>query len=109
MLVLQYREVVVSVARKTDASMWPALFAAAGDPGELLQGLAHQGALQSAACSLLIVDRLSGPDIAQGLALQLLQVGNAPVIRSMCWLQPAPPAPLQPLVPHTEEQFAHHG
>ena len=70
---VQYREVVVSVARKTDASMWPALFAAAGDPGELLKGLAHQGALQSAACSLLIVDRLQGPDMAQSLALQLLQ------------------------------------
>ncbi|KAK9831279.1 hypothetical protein WJX74_010194 [Apatococcus lobatus] len=69
----QYREVVVSVARKTDASMWPALFAAAGDPGELLKGLSQQGALQSAACSLLIVDRLQGPDIAQSLALQLLQ------------------------------------
>ena len=95
---VQHREVVVSVARKTDASMWPALFAAAGDPGELLKGLTRQGALQSAACSLLIVDRLQGPDMAQTLALQLLQVPTLSIFPGL------PPPPLHPPTPQTLPQ-----
>ena len=31
--VVQFADVVVSVARKMDASLWPALFAAVGPPG----------------------------------------------------------------------------
>lgn len=69
-----FRDVVVSVARKTDAQMWPALFAAVGSPGALLEALLDVGALQSAACCLLIVDRIQGQHEAHGLALRLIQV-----------------------------------
>ena len=69
-----FRDVVVSVARKTDAQMWPALFAAVGSPGALLEALLDVGALQSAACCLLIVDRIEGQHEAHGLALRLIQV-----------------------------------
>ena len=70
-----FRDVVVSVARKTDAQMWPALFAAVGSPGALLEALLDVGALQSAACCLLIVDRIQGQHEAYALALRLIQVG----------------------------------
>ena len=69
-----FRDIVVSVARKTDAQMWPALFAAVGSPGALLEALLDVGALQSAACCLLIVDRIQGAHEAHGLALRLIQV-----------------------------------
>lgn len=69
-----FRDIVVSVARKTDAQMWPALFAAVGSPGGLLEALLDVGALQSAACCLLIVDRIQGAQEAHGLALRLIQV-----------------------------------
>ena len=69
-----FRDIVVSVARKTDAQMWPALFAAVGSPGGLLEAMLDVGALQSAACCLLIVDRIQGVQEAHGLALRLIQV-----------------------------------
>lgn len=69
----QNRDVVVSVARKTDAQMWPALFAAVGVPSSMLDSLLEAGMLQSAACCLLIVDRIEGPQAAHGRALQLIQ------------------------------------
>lgn len=69
-----FRDIVVSVARKTDAQMWPALFAAVGSPGGLLEAMLDVGALQSAACCLLIVDRIQGAQEAHGLALRLIQV-----------------------------------
>ncbi len=50
----QYADVVVSVARKTDASLWPALFTAVGSPSALLEHLLETGALKSAACFLLV-------------------------------------------------------
>lgn len=50
----QFADVVVSVARKTDASLWPALFTAIGSPGALLEHLLDTGALKSAACFLLV-------------------------------------------------------
>lgn len=50
-------DVVVSVARKTDASLWPALFSAVGSPAALLALLLEAGALPSAACFLIVVDR----------------------------------------------------
>ncbi|KAL0029799.1 hypothetical protein WJX77_000735 [Trebouxia sp. C0004] len=68
-----FRDIVVSVARKTDAQMWPALFAAVGSPRALLEALLDVGALQSAACCLLIVDRIQGAQEAHGLALRLIQ------------------------------------
>ena len=72
-----FRDIVVSVARKTDAQMWPALFAAVGSPGALLEALLDVGALQSAACCLLIVDRIQGAQEAHGLALRLIQVSKS--------------------------------
>ena len=70
----QFAEIVVSVARKTDAAMWGALFAAVGKPSAILEGLLDTGALQSSACCLLIVDRLEGAPTAHALALRLIRV-----------------------------------
>ncbi len=69
----QFADVVVSVARKTDASLWPALFTAVGSPSVLLEGLLEAGALRSAACFLLVVDRLEGAPAAHALALRLIR------------------------------------
>jgi len=43
---VQFPEIVVSVARKTDAALWPALFAAVGSPRRLCQGLMESDKLQ---------------------------------------------------------------
>ncbi|PSC67405.1 Quino amine beta chain-like RIC1-like guanyl-nucleotide exchange factor [Micractinium conductrix] len=69
----QFPEIVVSVARKTDAALWPALFAAVGSPGRLCQGLMQADKLQSAACCLVIVERIEGSAPAQAATLQLMQ------------------------------------
>ena len=71
---VQFSEIVVSVARKTDAAMWPALFAAVGAPSALLEGLVEAGALASAACALLIVDCIQGAAAARSAALRLIRV-----------------------------------
>ncbi len=55
-----FADVVVSVARKTDAQLWPPLFSAVGPPSALLEGLLSAGALSSAACFLLVIDRWGG-------------------------------------------------
>ncbi len=83
LLLLQYQDIVVSVARKTDAAMWPALFLAVGVPSELLDSLVDAGALASAACCLLIVDRIEGSATAHSSALRLIKVrlGLKPSIR----------------------------
>jgi RIC1 len=81
---LQYADVVVSVARKMDAALWPALFDAVGPPDALAEGLLAGGQPVSAACCLLIVDRLQGAPTAQALALRNIQV-------------PPPPAPAESL------------
>ena len=65
---------VVSVARKMDAALWPALFDAVGPPDALAEGLLAGGQPVSAACCLLIVDRLQGAPTAQALALRNIQV-----------------------------------
>ena len=70
---LQFQDIVVSVARKTDAAMWPALFLAVGVPSELLNNLVDAGALASAACCLLIVDRIEGSATAHSSALRLIK------------------------------------
>lgn len=77
---------MVSVARKTDAAMWPALFAAVGAPSALLEGLLGAGALASAACCLLIVDRIEGPAPAHALALRLIRARRParPCCRDVC-------------------------
>jgi hypothetical protein len=53
----QCLDVVVSVSRKTDPSLWPALFSAVGSPAAVLELLTDTGALSSAACFLIVVDR----------------------------------------------------
>ncbi|GLC73770.1 hypothetical protein PLESTF_001417100 [Pleodorina starrii] len=68
-----FAEVVVSVARKTDAALWPPLFDAVGSPSKLLDGLVEAGELASAACFLLIIDRLEGASAAQEQALRLMR------------------------------------
>ncbi|KAG1677057.1 hypothetical protein FOA52_001227 [Chlamydomonas sp. UWO 241] len=70
----QYADVVVSVARKTDAQLWPPLFSAVGPPSELLEGLLQAGALASAACFLLVIDRLEGASVAHTQAIRLIQL-----------------------------------
>jgi hypothetical protein len=45
------------VSRKTDASLWPALFSAVGSPSAVLELLMDTGSLTSAACFLIVVDR----------------------------------------------------
>lgn len=45
--ITQFPEIVVSVARKTDAALWPALFAAVGSPLRLCQGLMRADQLQA--------------------------------------------------------------
>jgi hypothetical protein len=68
-----FADTVVAVARKTDAALWPVLFAAAGPPSDLLCDAAAAGALDGAACCLLVVDRVEGPAAAAGPALHLLK------------------------------------
>ena len=75
---LQFQDIVVSVARKTDAAMWPALFLAVGVPSELLNNLVDAGALASAACCLLIVDRIEGSATAHSSALRLIKASSLP-------------------------------
>ena len=72
----QFSDCVVSVARKTDASLWPPLFAAVGPASQVLEGLLQAGALHRAACTLLVVDCLEGPSSAHALALRLMQVSG---------------------------------
>lgn len=71
---MQFAEIVVRVARKTDAAMWGALFAAVGSPSGILEGLLEGGALQSSACCLVIVDKLEGSPAAFALCLRLIKV-----------------------------------
>ena len=54
----EFTDVVASVARKTDAEQWPALFAVAGDPEALQARAAAAGRLRVAACYLLVVEAL---------------------------------------------------
>ena len=83
---VQFSDCVVSVARKTDAALWPSLFAAVGAASVLAEGLLSAGALHRAACALLIVDRLQGSELAHALALRLMQVLNASLVsRKMGW------------------------
>ena len=75
-LVLQFpqaAELVVSVARKTDAELWPPLFQAAGSPVSLCEGLLRDGSLQSAACCLLVVNEMVGKSESESLALKTLR------------------------------------
>lgn len=75
---MQFADIVVSVARKTDAAMWRTLFAAIGRPSDILVDLLDRGALQSAACCLVIVDNLEGPAAAHRLCHRLIKVSHPP-------------------------------
>ncbi|KAL6766919.1 hypothetical protein ACKKBG_A37895 [Auxenochlorella protothecoides x Auxenochlorella symbiontica] len=68
-----YAGTVVAVARKTDAALWPALFAAVGSPFRLAQSLLDQGAPEKAAACLLVINHLEGPGTAQNLAVQVVR------------------------------------
>ena len=99
----QNRDVVVSVARKTDAQMWPALFAAVGVPSSMLDSLLEAGMLQSAACCLLIVDRIEGPQAAHGRALQLIQASGLDTFLKLAAEVPWPVAASVEPVPWTAD------
>ena len=66
-------DVVVSVARKTDSVQWPALFALAGDPAALCDEALARGQLRTAACYLLVVDKLAGAEAGAAAAAKLLR------------------------------------
>lgn len=68
------------MARKTDAAMWGALFAAVGKPSSVLEELLNDGALQSSACCLVIVDKLEGAPTAFALCLQLIKVQSSKLV-----------------------------
>lgn len=86
----QYPDVVVSVARKTDAQLWPLLFNTVGRPSEILDVLLNQGLIQhpnnqlpavaflgsshSAACLLVVIEKMEGSVLSRALSLQVLQV-----------------------------------
>jgi hypothetical protein len=69
----EFPDVVVSVARKTDEKEWRALFAATGSPSALFEACLDTGRLRTAACYLLIIDKLEGAAAGQDMALRLLQ------------------------------------
>lgn len=69
----QYPDVVVSVARKTDTQLWPLLFDAVGRPSEILDILLTQGVPHSAACLLVVIDKMEGGVLAKALSLQVLK------------------------------------
>ena len=78
-----HREILVSVARKTDAEMWPRLFAAAGlRPSQLASTAPIRSGsssnLDAAAACLVLVDRVEGADAAHALAIRLLAAVLAP-------------------------------
>ncbi|KXZ55895.1 hypothetical protein GPECTOR_2g1446 [Gonium pectorale] len=106
-----FAEVVVSVARKTDAALWPPLFDAVGSPSLLLEGLVEAGELASAACFLLIIDRLEGAPAAQAQALRLmrssLQRGQYPLCCELLrFVVPPSPAEADGRASTTELSFA---
>ncbi|KAF5828400.1 RIC1-domain-containing protein [Dunaliella salina] len=69
-----FSECVLAVARKTDAQLWPALFSAVGPPSALMEDLLEMGALASAACFLLVIDRVEGASIAHAHGLRLVRL-----------------------------------
>ena len=73
----QASELVISVARKMDAEMWPSLFQAAGPPTAICESLLRDGQLQHASCCLLIIDEVIGKAEASRLALKTLKLAIA--------------------------------
>eukprot|EP00898_Chlorokybus_atmophyticus_P004519 jgi/Chlat1/5068/Chrsp33S08959 len=66
-------DVVVSVARKTDERHWALLFQAAGKPTTLFEQCISNGQYRTAACYILVIEKLEGPTVGQQSALRLLQ------------------------------------
>ncbi|CAM6095693.1 unnamed protein product [Calypogeia fissa] len=69
----EYLDVVVSVARKTDGRHWSELFAAAGKSTELFEECFQKGSYRTAACYILVIQKLEGPTISQQSAVRLLK------------------------------------
>ncbi|KAL6496800.1 hypothetical protein OROHE_027282 [Orobanche hederae] len=69
----EYYDVVVSVARKTDGRHWADLFSAAGRSTELFEECFQQRWYRTAACYILVIEKLEGPAVSQYCALRLLQ------------------------------------
>lgn len=69
----EYLDVVVSVARKTDGRHWNDLFAAAGKSTELFDECFKRRYYRTAACYILVIEKLEGTPISQYNALRLLQ------------------------------------
>ena len=69
----QSAELVVSVARKTEAELWPPLFQASGSPVTLCENLLQYGALEHAACCLLIINEVFSQSEASSMALKILK------------------------------------
>ncbi|OVA11965.1 Ribosome control protein 1 [Macleaya cordata] len=70
---LEYHDVVVSVARKTDGRHWADLFSAAGRSTELFEECFQRRWYRTAACYILVIAKLEGPAVSQYCALRLLQ------------------------------------
>lgn len=68
--------VIANCARKTEASQWPTLFAAAGSPADLLQTALQEGDTRTASAFLLVVFTLS-PGKAEAAAVSLVKVSVA--------------------------------
>jgi hypothetical protein len=73
----EYAEVVVSVARKTDSAEWPELFRFAGDPSLLQANALADGQLRTAACYLLVVDKLVSAVVGAKAAGDVLRAALA--------------------------------
>lgn len=69
----EYLDVVVSVARKTDGRHWNDLFAAAGKSTELFDECFKRRYYRTAACYILVIEKLEGTPVSQYNALRLLQ------------------------------------
>lgn len=69
----EYLDVVVSVARKTDGRHWGDLFAAAGKSTELFDECFKRRCYRTAACYILVIEKLEGTLVSQYNALRLLQ------------------------------------
>ncbi|BBN10730.1 RAB6A-GEF complex partner protein 1 [Marchantia polymorpha subsp. ruderalis] len=69
----EYLDVVVSVARKTDGRHWSELFEAAGKSTELFEECFQKGSYRTAACYILVIQKLEGPTISQQSAVRLLK------------------------------------
>ncbi|CAI5978654.1 unnamed protein product [Closterium sp. NIES-64] len=95
----EYRDVVVSVARKTDSRHWPDLFASAGNSNTLFEECFENKQYRTATCYILVlenpvVDKLEGPTIGSANHASHLPVPSCSRL-SNCALPCAPRVPHQ--------------